>query len=63
MPTKVVQILRQLQKEGWALVARHGSRRQYKHPARRGRVTIAGKPGDDVAPGMLDSIRKLAGRR
>jgi predicted RNA binding protein YcfA (HicA-like mRNA interferase family) len=63
VPTKVAQILRQLQREGWALVAREGSRRQYKHPTRQGRVTIAGKPGDDVALGMLDSLRRQAGRR
>jgi hypothetical protein len=42
------------------LVAMRGSRRQYKHPAIAGRVTIAGKMSDDLAPGTLDSILKQA---
>ena len=37
-----------------------GSHRQYKHPAKIGRVTIAGHPNDDFAPGTLNSILKQA---
>jgi predicted RNA binding protein YcfA (HicA-like mRNA interferase family) len=37
-----------------------GSHRQFKHPAKRGRVTVAGKPSDDLAPGTLNSIFKQA---
>jgi predicted RNA binding protein YcfA (HicA-like mRNA interferase family) len=40
-----------------------GSHRQYKHPAKPGRVTIAGHPGDDLAPGTLASVLKQAGMR
>jgi predicted RNA binding protein YcfA (HicA-like mRNA interferase family) len=61
VPTKVAEVLRRLQQEGWVLVATRGSHRQYKHPTKSGRVTVAGKPGDDVAPGTLNSIRKQAG--
>lgn len=32
-----------------------------KHPSKAGRVTIAGKPSDDLAPGTLSSIFKQAG--
>jgi hypothetical protein len=32
-----------------------------KHPEKVGRVTVAGKPRDDVAPGTLNSILKQAG--
>ena len=43
-------------------ISRHaGSHRQFKHPLKPGRVTIAGKPSDEVAPGTLNSIVKQAG--
>lgn len=57
---KVNDILARLQKDGWYLVATRGSHRQFKHPAKPGRVTIAGKPSDDLAPGTLNSILKQA---
>lgn len=31
-----------------------------KHTVKPGRVTVAGKPGDDLAPGTLNSILKQA---
>ncbi|MHB8841848.1 MAG: type II toxin-antitoxin system HicA family toxin [Candidatus Aquicultor sp.] len=37
-----------------------GSHRQYKHPSKKGRVTIAGHPNDDLSPGTLNSILKQA---
>jgi predicted RNA binding protein YcfA (HicA-like mRNA interferase family) len=55
---KVKDAIRLLEKEGWSLVATRGSHRQYKHPVRPGRVTVAGKPSDDLAPGTLNSILK-----
>jgi len=47
--------------DGWFLVETRGSHRQFKHPHKLGRVTIAGKPSDDLAPGTLNSILKQAG--
>ena len=38
-----------------------GSPRQYKHPTKPGRVTVAGPPGDDLAPGTWKSILKQSG--
>jgi predicted RNA binding protein YcfA (HicA-like mRNA interferase family) len=38
-----------------------GSHRQFKHPHKRGLVTIAGKPNDDLAPGTKNSILKQSG--
>jgi predicted RNA binding protein YcfA (HicA-like mRNA interferase family) len=38
-----------------------GSHRQYKHPSKRGLVTVAGKPSDDIHPKTRDSILKQAG--
>lgn len=46
--------------DGWYLVTIRGSHRQFKHPTKLGRVTVAGKPSDDVAPGTLSSILKRA---
>jgi predicted RNA binding protein YcfA (HicA-like mRNA interferase family) len=50
-----------LEQDGWVLVRTRGSDRQYKHPAKLGLVTILGKPGDDLAPGTLNSVLKQAG--
>ena len=61
MPPKIRDILEQLRRDGWIEVATRGSHRQFKHPAKPGRVTVAGKPGDDVPPGTLNSILKQAG--
>jgi predicted RNA binding protein YcfA (HicA-like mRNA interferase family) len=58
---KISDILNRLHKDGWVLVATRGSHRQFKHPAKPGRVTVAGKPSDDLAPGTLNSILKQAG--
>jgi predicted RNA binding protein YcfA (HicA-like mRNA interferase family) len=57
---KVSEVLRMLQSDGWVLVVTRGSHRQFKHPSKPGRVTVPGKPGDDLAPGTLNSIRKQA---
>lgn len=58
---KVADVLRRLKAEGWYLDRTKGSHRQFKHPARAGLVTVAGKPGEDLAPGTLNSISKQAG--
>lgn len=58
---KVSEVLRILHEDGWYLIATPGSHRQYKHPSKQDRVTVPGKPGDDLAPGTLNSILKRAG--
>ena len=50
-----------LQNDGWFLAATRGSHRQFKHLLKPGRVTVPGKPSDDIAPGTLNSIMKQAG--
>jgi len=57
---KVSEILARLQEDGWYLVATRGSHRQFKHPTKPGRVTVAGKPSDDLALGTQNSILKQA---
>lgn len=49
-----------IEEDGWYQVYTRGSHRQYKHPTKAGRVTIAGHPGHDLAPGTLNSILKQA---
>ena len=58
---KVREAIRLIEDDGWYLVATRGSHRQYKHPSKAGRVAIAGKPSDDLAPGTRNSIMKEAG--
>jgi len=58
---KVREVIRLIEADGWYLVATRGSHRQYRHPSKPGRVTIAGKPSEDLAPGTLNSIFKQAG--
>ena len=58
---KAREAIQLIEADGWYLVATKGSHRQFKHPAKPGRVTIAGKPSDDLAPGSLNSILKQAG--
>jgi predicted RNA binding protein YcfA (HicA-like mRNA interferase family) len=50
-----------LQDDGWYLVSTRGSHRQFKHVSKPGRVTVPGKPSDDLAPGTVNSILKQAG--
>jgi predicted RNA binding protein YcfA (HicA-like mRNA interferase family) len=60
---KVRHVLEMLKGDGWREIARRGSHRQYRHPQKSARVTVAGKPSDDLAPGTLNSILKQAGLR
>jgi predicted RNA binding protein YcfA (HicA-like mRNA interferase family) len=58
---KIRDIIKLVKRDGWRMVNQEGSHRQYKHPSKPGKVTIAGHPSDDVAPGTLNSIQKQAG--
>ena len=58
---KVRDVIHELERDGWYLHATRGSHRQFKHLVKPGRVTVPGKPNDDLAPGTLSSIRKQAG--
>lgn len=61
MTTKVRDLLKLLENDGWFLVNTEGSHRQYKHPTKKGKVTVAGKLSDDIRKGTLTSILKQAG--
>ncbi|MCP4288770.1 MAG: type II toxin-antitoxin system HicA family toxin [Gammaproteobacteria bacterium] len=58
---KVKELIKMLENDGWYLARTRGSHRQFKHSSKRGLVTVAGKPNDDLAPGTQNSIFKQAG--
>ena len=58
---KVRDAIRMIEDDGWSQVGARVSHRQFKHAVKPGRVTIAGKPSDDLAPGTFASILKQAG--
>lgn len=53
-------MLRRLRSDGWFEVSRRGSHLQLRYPVKRGRVTVPGRPGDDLSLGTLKSILKQA---
>lgn len=57
---KIRDAVKLIESDGWYLVKTKGSHRQFKHPTKPGRVTIAGHPNHDLAPGTLNSILKQA---
>jgi len=60
---KIRDVIKLVEEDGWRFRSQAGSHRQYTHPAKPGRVTIAGHPSKDLAPGTLRSILKQAGMR
>ena len=58
---KVRDAIRMIERDGWRLASQEGSHRQYKHLAKKGRVTIAGHPSMDLDPKTQNSILKQAG--
>lgn len=58
---KVRDVIKLLHEDGWFLVAQSGSHRQFKHPTKPGRVTVAGASGHELAAGTLNSIKTQSG--
>jgi predicted RNA binding protein YcfA (HicA-like mRNA interferase family) len=58
---KIRAMIKLIEEDGWYLDRTRGSHRQYRHDRKKGVVTIAGKPRDDLAPGTQNSILKQAG--
>jgi predicted RNA binding protein YcfA (HicA-like mRNA interferase family) len=57
---KVRDLIRVIEVDGWRQVSQEGSHRQYKHPVKPGRVTVAGHPSVDVPVGTLKRIYQQA---
>jgi predicted RNA binding protein YcfA (HicA-like mRNA interferase family) len=58
---KIRKVIRLIEDDGWYLARTKGAHRQYKHPAKKGLVTISGKLSDDISKGTLNSILKQVG--
>jgi len=58
---KVRDVIKRIEADGWTHVRTRGSHRQFNHAAKRGVVTVPGKPNDELAPGTLNNILKQAG--
>jgi predicted RNA binding protein YcfA (HicA-like mRNA interferase family) len=59
---KVREVLRRLREEGWYLVkSRGGSHKQFKHPDKLGKVTVAGRESKDLPEDTRKSIFQQAG--
>ena len=54
---KLIQMLRQ---DGWELVATRGDHHQFRHPEKKGRVTVP-HPNKDIPAGTVRSIYRQAG--
>jgi predicted RNA binding protein YcfA (HicA-like mRNA interferase family) len=57
---KVRDVLKMLRSDGWVLRNQEGSHRQFIHPEKPGKVTVAGHESDEVPPKTLKSIMKQA---
>jgi predicted RNA binding protein YcfA (HicA-like mRNA interferase family) len=60
---KVRDAIRRLLEEGWYVASQEGSHRQFKHPEKAGKVTVAGHPNEDIRPKTWKSIQEQAGWR
>jgi predicted RNA binding protein YcfA (HicA-like mRNA interferase family) len=58
---KVYELIALIETDGWFQVRMKGSHRQFRHPTKRGTVTVSGKPSVDIPPGTLSSALKQAG--
>jgi predicted RNA binding protein YcfA (HicA-like mRNA interferase family) len=58
---KIRDLLKALLQDGWVLKNQEGSHRQLVHPAKPGKVTIAGHPSEELDPKTKKSILKQAG--
>ncbi len=59
--SKVKELISVIENDGWYLVRIKGDHRHYKHPTKKGLVTIAGKLSGDIKKGTENSILKQAG--
>ena len=56
------KLIKLLEQDGWVRVAVKGDHWQFKHPVKKGRVTVP-HPKRDIKPGTIISIYGQAGWR
>ncbi len=57
---KVREVIREIERDGWYFVRQRGSHRQYRHPKKRGTVTVAGTPSATLHPKTVRSVLNQA---
>lgn len=60
---KVKEVIKMLEEDGWILIYTSGDHRQFKHPSKKGKVTVRGKKSETLSQFLLNSIWKQAGWR
>lgn len=59
-PMKVRDVIDLIEHDGWFLIGQRGSHRQFKHPTKPGKVTVAGQLGKDMPTDTLKWILRQA---
>jgi predicted RNA binding protein YcfA (HicA-like mRNA interferase family) len=57
---KIRDVIKRLEADGWYLARVRGDHRPYKHPIKKGIVTVSGHLGKDMPVGTLLSVLKQA---
>jgi len=57
---KVSEVIKLLEADGWYLAYWNGDHRQFRHPIKKTKVTVKGKPSDIISQENLNSIWKQA---
>ena len=59
---KVREVIKRIKDDGWYELPGNGSsHRQFKHSEKKGRVTVAGHPSDEMHPKTLKTVWQQAG--
>jgi predicted RNA binding protein YcfA (HicA-like mRNA interferase family) len=56
-----IQIIRLLKSDGWIAKIQTGSHKQFVHPTKPGKITVAFHGKKEIPPGTLNRILKQAG--
>ena len=58
---KVKEVIKMLIDDGWVKCYTKGDHRQFKHPTKKGKVTVRGHESEVLSQLLLNSIWKQAG--
>ena len=58
---KIRNVIKFIETDGWYHIRTTGSHRHYKHPVKKGIVTISGHPDMEMAKKTLNCVLKQAG--
>jgi predicted RNA binding protein YcfA (HicA-like mRNA interferase family) len=58
---KVRDVTRLLEQNGWIYRGTTGDHHNYKKSGEKFIITVPGKPGDELSPGVLADIRRKSG--